>query len=99
DPSLWTQDAWRWLQQTRRVMPHGWSAEANDVRVTTLFGDVPFDDAAAWPASVPHCEAEAFARWKGARLPSEDEFHRAAYATPGGGLRAYPWGDAAPSPE
>jgi formylglycine-generating enzyme required for sulfatase activity len=52
-----------------------------------------------WPAYVMHCEAQAFARFRGARLPSEAEFHRAAFATPEGGLRAHPWGDAAPGPE
>jgi ABC-type nitrate/sulfonate/bicarbonate transport system ATPase subunit/formylglycine-generating enzyme required for sulfatase activity len=51
------------------------------------------------PAGVTHCEAQAFVRWSGALLPSEQEFHRAAYAAPDGGLRAHPWGDAAPSPE
>jgi ergothioneine biosynthesis protein EgtB len=94
---LFTEDGWRWLQQMRRAMPHGWSAEADDWRVATLFGEVPFDAAAAWPASVTHCEAQAFARWSGARLPSECEFHRAAYATPDDELRAHPWGDAAPA--
>lgn len=98
DARLWTDDGWRWLKQTRRTMPHNWSGNAHDRSVATLFGAVPFDDAADWPASVTHCEAQAFARWSGARLPSEHEFHRAAYATPNGGLRPHPWGDAAPSP-
>ncbi|MBV8172907.1 MAG: SUMF1/EgtB/PvdO family nonheme iron enzyme [Candidatus Eremiobacteraeota bacterium] len=52
---------------------------------------------AAWPAYVSHEQASAYARWRGARLMSEAEFHRAAYGTPGGDERAYPWGDAAPS--
>lgn len=99
DPRFFTDDGWRWLKQTRRSMPHGWSGEGRDVRVATLFGDVPFDDAADWPASVTHCEAQAFARWSGARLPEEHEFHRAAFATRDDELRRYPWGDAAPSPE
>jgi ergothioneine biosynthesis protein EgtB len=99
DPRLWTEDGWRWLQQTRRAMPHGWSVKAHDWRVATLFGEVPFDDAAEWPASVSHCEAQAFARWSGARLPTEPEFHRAAFATPDGELRPHPWGDAAPAPK
>ena len=98
-PRLWTEDAWRWIQQRGRVMPHGWRVAGNDWSVATLFGEVPFDDAALWPASVSHCEAQAFAAWRGARLPSEAEFHRAAFATPDGGLRAHPWGDAAPAPE
>ena len=99
DQRHWTQDAWRWLQHTRRAMPHGWSAASGDWRVVTLFGDGPFNAAAEWPASVTHCEAQAFTRWSGSRLPSEPEFHRAAFATPDGGLRGHPWGDAAPAPE
>jgi ergothioneine biosynthesis protein EgtB len=98
DPRLWTEDGWRWLKQTRRTVPHGWNTEAGDWSVATLFGDVAFDDAAEWPASVTHCEAQAFLRFCGARLPTEPELHRAAYATPEGGFRPYPWGDAAPSP-
>jgi ergothioneine biosynthesis protein EgtB len=92
DRRLWTDDGWRWLSQTKRASPHGWENES----IATLFGEVPFDDAAHWPACVSQCEAVAFARWSGARLPSEDEFHRAAFATPEGGLRLHPWGDAAP---
>lgn len=99
DPGPWTEDGWRWLQWTRRSMPHGWSADGHDWSVTTLFGEAPFDSAADWPARVSHCEAQAFARWSGARLPSEAEFHRAAFVTPGGDLRAFPWGDAPPAPE
>lgn len=95
DSRLWTPDGWRWLQQTGRAMPHGWSGAG----VAALFGEVPFDDAADLPASVTHCEAQAFARSCGARLPSENEFHRAAFATRDGGLRLHPWGDAAPAPE
>jgi len=97
DPRFWTEDGWRWLEQTRRAMPHGWSAAAGEWSVATLFGDVPFDEAAEWPASVTHCEAQAFTRWSGARLPSEEEFHRAAFAAPDGELRPYPWGDAPPA--
>jgi len=99
DPRLWTDDGWRWLRHTRRAIPHGWNATADAWSVATLFGEVPFEDAAAWPANVTHCEAQAFARWSGARLPSEPEYHRAAYATPDGDLRPHPWGDAAPAPE
>ena len=45
---------------------------------------------------VTHDEAAAYARWKGKRLPSEAEFHRAAFGTPSGEERLHPWGDEAP---
>lgn len=45
-----------------------------------------------WPVYVSHAEATAYARWTGKKLPTEAQFHRAAYGTPDGGERAYPWG-------
>ena len=52
----------------------------------------------AWPAWVSHAEASAYARWKGRRLPTEAEYHRAAFGTPGESERLFPWGDAPPDP-
>ena len=50
-----------------------------------------------WPVYVTHEEASAFAAWTGKRLPTEAEFHRAAYGTPDGEEeRTYPWGDDPP---
>jgi formylglycine-generating enzyme required for sulfatase activity len=48
---------------------------------------------------VTHREAQAYARWIGKALPSEAQFHRAAYGTTGGEERRYPWGDAEPDPQ
>jgi formylglycine-generating enzyme required for sulfatase activity len=67
------------------------------VRVRSLLEDVPFPLAAEWPVMVSHAEASAYARWKGARLPSESEWHRAARGTPAGDERRFPWGDEPPA--
>jgi formylglycine-generating enzyme required for sulfatase activity len=49
----------------------------------------------SWPVYVSQCEASAYARWKGRRLMTEAEFHRAAYGSPSG-ERPFPWGDDPP---
>lgn len=51
----------------------------------------------SWPVYVTHEQAEAYARWAKMRLPSEAEYHRAAFGTPSGEERPFPWGDDAPN--
>jgi iron(II)-dependent oxidoreductase len=51
----------------------------------------------SWPVYVTWDQAAAYAGWRAARLPTEAEYHRAAFGTPWGEERAFPWGDAAPS--
>jgi formylglycine-generating enzyme required for sulfatase activity len=55
-----------------------------------MFGLIPLP--AAWPVYVSHAEACAYAAWRGARLPTEAEFQRAAYGSPDGADRTFPWG-------
>jgi formylglycine-generating enzyme required for sulfatase activity len=57
---------------------------------------VAIETVGQWPANVSLAEAEAYCRWRGKRLPTEAEMHRAAYAAPDGTQRLYPWGDQAP---
>ena len=61
-----------------------------------MFDEIPLPE--AWPAYVSHAEASAYARWAGKSLPSEPQWHRAAYGSPDGNERTYPWGRYAPDP-
>jgi len=60
-----------------------------------VFEDLPLPK--SWPVYVSNEMAAAYCAWTGTRLPTEAEYHRAAYGSPSG-ERAFPWGDAAPDP-
>jgi formylglycine-generating enzyme required for sulfatase activity len=55
-----------------------------------MFENIPLPP--AWPAYVSQKDAAIYAASKGRRLMTEAEFHRAAYGTPSGEERQYPWG-------
>jgi iron(II)-dependent oxidoreductase len=74
--------------------PHFWSRRGNQWSYRGMFSEIPLPGNA--PVYVTHVEASAYARWAGKRLPSEAQFHRAAYGTESSIERRYPWGDAAP---
>jgi ergothioneine biosynthesis protein EgtB len=94
DPQWWTPDTFAWLQQEGLAHPRFWFRRSNGWKWRGMFGDI--DLPAAWPVYVSMVEAEAYARWKGARLPTEAEYHRAAFGEPSGRERLFPWGDAPP---
>lgn len=75
--------------------PHFWVRRDGEWFLRRMFSEIPLP--LDWPVWTTHVEASAYATHYGFRLPSEEEFHRAAYGTPGGEERAYPWGDEAPS--
>jgi iron(II)-dependent oxidoreductase len=62
-----------------------------------VYHDIPLP--LNWPVYVSHDAAEAYCTWSGARLPTEAEYHRAAYGTPVGDERRFPWGEDAPGPQ
>jgi gamma-glutamyl hercynylcysteine S-oxide synthase len=94
--ALWSDEAWAWKKAEGVEHPAFWKREGNIWMYRGMFGDVrlPQD----WPVYVSHAEATAYAKWLGRKLPSEGQFHRAAYGTPSGNSeRSYPWGEEAPS--
>jgi ergothioneine biosynthesis protein EgtB len=92
----WSADDRAWLTAESIAHPRFWERRDDAWYWRGLFGLVPLP--ASWPVYVSHAEAAAFAKWRGARLPTEAEFQRAAFGTPSGSERVHPWGDASPSP-
>ena len=74
--------------------PHFWIERDREWIYRGMFAESPLPANA--PVFVTYAEATAYARWAGKVLPTEAQFHRAAYGTATGDERKYPWGDAAP---
>jgi iron(II)-dependent oxidoreductase len=87
-------DYLEFVNATGAAAPHFWQRVDGEWRRRGMFELTPLPLNA--PVYVTHAEAEAYAKWKGARLPSEAEFHRAAFGTPSGAERLHPWGDDEP---
>jgi ergothioneine biosynthesis protein EgtB len=98
-PELWRDEDWQWRQRVGLGHPVFWKREDGVFTCRTLFDSLALDRVVDWPVYVSHAEAEAFCRWRGGRLPTEAEFHRAAYATQDDHVRRYPWGDERPAPQ
>jgi len=79
------------------ALPHFWIQKGERFFHRGMFAEIPLP--LDGPAYVTELEAEAYAAWLGKRLMSEGEFHRAAYGTPSGENRPYPWGVSQPSHE
>jgi ergothioneine biosynthesis protein EgtB len=93
---LWRREDWEWRQRIGLDHPVFWSRANGDWAYLAMFDSIRLERAGDWPVFVSHAEAEAFCTWRGGRLATEPEFHRAAYSTPDGDLRSYPWGDEEP---
>ena len=102
DSRYWRPQDWEWKRQQRLEHPQYWLPRSSSVATDpdtqweyrSMFGVIPLPP--SWPVYVSHAEASAYARWAGKKLPTEAQWHRAAYGTPGEIQREYPWGDALP---
>jgi len=92
---LWSDAAWEWKSRERLKRPQFWLERDGALLYRGMFAEVllPLDA----PVYVSHAEASAFARWSGRALPTEPQFHRAAYGNQDGGESEYPWGAEPPS--
>ena len=97
DPQWWRSEDWAWVQAEPMSHPLFWERHDAAWYWRGMFDLIRLP--LAWPVYVSYAEASAYARWRGVRLPTEAEFQRAAYGTPSGVDRTYPWGEAVPTPE
>jgi iron(II)-dependent oxidoreductase len=87
---LWSHEGWRWRTEENVEAPEYWVpqteggwAQFGMFGVRAIHPDEP-------AMSLSWYEADAYARWAGARLPTEEEWE---YAASGLVERVYPWGD------
>jgi iron(II)-dependent oxidoreductase len=89
---LWSEEGWAFRENGGLTHPLFWERDGEGGWLWRgMFQRLPLPP--AWPVWVSGEEAAAYARWKGRRLPTEAEIHRAAYGTPEGIERSYPWGE------
>src|SRR5207247_1475909 len=79
-PELWSEEGWGLRERRRWRRPRYWTRDGRErrfERIEPIDPDRPV-------MHVSWFEADAFARWRGARLPAEEEWETAALAVGGG---------------
>ncbi len=80
-PDLWLSDGWKTARERDWSAPLYWELVDREWRRYTLGGLAPLE-ADAPVVHVSYYEADAYARWRGARLPTEPEWEHAAADQP-----------------
>ncbi|MFN3003391.1 ergothioneine biosynthesis protein EgtB [Mycolicibacterium wolinskyi] len=93
-PRWWSERGWSHRQEAGLTAPQFWNADGTRTR----FGHteaIPPDEPVQ---HVTYFEAEAYAAWAGARLPTEIEWEKACAWDPvAGSRRRFPWGASEPT--
>lgn len=76
-PELWLSDGFDWVRGSGIHLPCYWSTESGEYRHFTLHGTTPIDPERT-ACHLSYFEADAMARYFGARLPTEAEWEHAA---------------------
>jgi iron(II)-dependent oxidoreductase len=93
---FWSDEGWDWRTSVDDQAPQGWNRSSQGEWSQTVFGRIRDLDPTEPVIHVSFWEAEAFASFEGARLPTEREWEKAASWRKGATrARTYPWGDAA----
>ncbi len=76
-PELWLAMGWDWLVEGQRSAPLYWTQGEDRWWIHSLQGRIPLDPHTP-VCHLSYFEADAYARWAGARLPTEAEWEFAA---------------------
>jgi ergothioneine biosynthesis protein EgtB len=96
EPSFWREQDFAWVREEAIAHPHAWTRREGRFWCRAQFEDVPLPP--AWPVWVTQAEASAYARYRDRSLPTEAEWHRAAFGRPDGRENELPWGGGVADP-
>jgi iron(II)-dependent oxidoreductase len=92
-----TNRQWMAFVRDGGPIPSFWIEDGGEFKLLGAWETLPMLESA--PVWVTNEQARAYAAWCGRRLMTEPEYHRAAFGTPEGAERAYPWGEEPPGAE